>query len=152
MTRRFLPALLLALAALGAETPVGTRVTGAFACEALGRPPIDVAVNVYRLPGNERVRQTSWASGRFSIFLPPGEYRFHFHGVEMAARTLAVTIGGDQAELDLGTVDLEPSLLASCYGKPPPPWRVSEARGVDPKATLADFKGKWVVLEFWGYW
>ena len=54
--------------------------------------------------------------------------------------------------VDLGTTDLKPTIIAQHYGKAPPAWHVTDARGVDPEATLADFKGKWVLLEFWGFW
>ena len=36
------------------------------------------------------------------------------------------------------------------YGEPPPPWHVTDARGVSKEATITDFKGKWVLLTFWG--
>jgi len=127
-------------------------VEGAFACEALGRPPADASLVVFRLPEGTRVRSTGWKGGRFRLALPPGDYRFLVHGVEIAQATLEVQVREGAGRLDLGTLPLEPSLLAEHYGKPPPDWTVSEARGLDPGATLADFRGRWVVLAFWGYW
>ncbi len=34
----------------------------------------------------------------------------------------------------------------------PPPLNVTDASGVPKTVKLADYKGKWVLLEFWGYW
>jgi AhpC/TSA family len=36
-------------------------------------------------------------------------------------------------------------------GQQPPRWRINHARGVSEDAQLSDFKGKWVLLEFWGF-
>ncbi len=128
------------------------RVEGAFACEALGRPPADASLVVFRLPEETRVSASGWKGGRFRLELPPGDYRFLVHGVEIAQTSLDVRVPEGAGRLDVGVIPLEPSLLAGHYGRPPPGWTVSEARGLDPATTLADFRGRWVVLVFWGYW
>ncbi len=150
---------LLAAGALAAALPAAepaagslTKVTGDFACEALGRSPADIAITVYRLPDRSRVSQSGWGSGSFSIELPPGRYLLHVRGVEVLPITLPVLVPEGENELPLGTLSLEPSVLASCYGKLPPPWHVKEARNLDAKATLADFKGRWTLLAFWAWW
>src|SRR2546427_2043 len=35
------------------------------------------------------------------------------------------------------------------YGQKPPAWHVTDARGVSKEVQLSDFKGKWVVVDFW---
>ena len=57
-----------------------------------------------------------------------------------------------RAEFDLGTLDLKASALAKLKGKPAPDWNITAARGVKSSAKLSDYKGKWVYLEFWGFW
>ena len=42
--------------------------------------------------------------------------------------------------------------LGRLYGKELPPWHVTGARGLKKDITIADFKGKWVVIDFWGFW
>ena len=54
--------------------------------------------------------------------------------------------------LDLGTLDLTPTAITRSIGKRLPPWTVTDARGVAKTVTLDDFRGKWVLLEFWGFW
>jgi hypothetical protein len=36
-------------------------------------------------------------------------------------------------------------------GKSLPDWTVTDARNAKKDVKLADFKGKWVLLEFWGF-
>ena len=135
-----------------AQAPVPVVVTGTLVCEALGRAPRDVSVFIARLSDGALVSHSAWNSGRFNVRLLPGKYRILCKGVEIARQEQQVEVPAGQAAFDLGSFELEPSAIAVCYGKPPPDWRVAEARGVDPKCTLADFKGRWTVLEFWGYW
>ena len=88
----------------------------------------------------------------FGLRLPPGGYVMTVGGVDCRRMSQRINVTEDMPVLDLGTTDLEPTIIAQHYGKEPPAWTVSDARGVDAKATLSDFKGKWVLLEFWGFW
>jgi hypothetical protein len=107
--------------------------------------------------------------GRFEFRVPPGTYAIdatcdepHFATVE----TQAVTVAAGQSEVDLGALVLRPSLgltdrinrakangtwgnFRDHYGKRPPAWHLTDARGVGRDATLDDFRGRWVVLYFW---
>lgn len=88
----------------------------------------------------------------FDLRLPAGEYKMTIGGVDCKRTAQSITLAEDKPVLDLGTVNLKATIIAKHYGKAPPAWNVSDARGVDAKATLSDFKGKWVLLEFWGFW
>ncbi len=90
--------------------------------------------------------------GKLSLQLPPGDYRFSFHAIDCIAASRNASVAADAKTLDLGTTDLAPTVIAGLYGKAPPEWIVSDARGVDKAVKLADLKGKWVLLEFWGFW
>ena len=54
--------------------------------------------------------------------------------------------------MDLGEIDLAASELAKLKGKPAPMLNPTDARGVSKTVQIADYKGKWVALEFWGHW
>jgi thiol-disulfide isomerase/thioredoxin len=54
--------------------------------------------------------------------------------------------------LDLGTLNLPATFLARHQGKELPAWYIADARGVKKDVTLADYRGKWVLVDFWGYW
>jgi hypothetical protein len=55
---------------------------------------------------------------------------------------------------------LASGLLAGCQApssssyraRPAPPLHVTAARGIDPGVKLADFRGKWLLIDFWAHW
>jgi hypothetical protein len=109
---------------------------------------------------------------RFAMSLPPGRYRLKGyddpqHGQLIPDREILLT--GAEAEVDLGALHLSPYKspvkaniersqasgswgdYTKSYGRTPPRWHVVDARGVRKDITLSDYKGKWVLLEFWGF-
>ena len=51
-----------------------------------------------------------------------------------------------------GTRTASPATYSQFYGKEPPELAVTDARGVPKGVKLADFRGKWVLLDFWAVW
>ena len=90
-------------------------------------------------------------TAEFSMKLPPGQYTIHGSEVrhDKDVREFRLEPGMDT---DLGNIRLKPSKFTRLIGKPAPAWHISDVRGVLKDVQPADFKGKWVVLEFWGYW
>jgi thiol-disulfide isomerase/thioredoxin len=95
--------------------------------------------------------------GEYEFLLPAGEYELRADGkgpngfgTERERRPFAVK--PEQRELDLGSLDLKPTPLSLHYGRSAPElagivdWKNSEP------LTLAQLRGKVVVLDFWGYW
>ena len=89
---------------------------------------------------------------KFSLHLPPGSYQVLFTAKDLVPLKMAVALEPGSRDVDLHTVDLSATRLAKRYGKEPPPWTVTAARGVDKSVRLSDYKGKWVMIEFWAYW
>lgn len=87
-----------------------------------------------------------------SFRLPPGEYRLRTYasGCESVVKT--ISLKSDALDVDLGNIDISASIITKHKGKSLPAWHVTDARGVKKDVKLSDFKGKWVLLEFWGYW
>ena len=74
---------------------------------------------------------------------------------------------GEQSSIELGTFELQPATLGlqsriekwhskgdrgdytKHFGREPPAWFIADTRGVKKNVRLADYRGKWVVLEFW---
>ncbi len=107
---------------------------------------------------------------RFAFLVPPGRWEINASSAEPPAATLedrTVTVTVDQKEVDLGGLVLRPRLGVSDlierskargtwanykenFGKQPPAWHLTDAKGVAKNAKLSDFKGKWIALYFWG--
>ncbi len=129
-----------------------TRVFGKLASAELGRALEWTNGYAYVWCGKTQVRiaRCSSVQAEFSFLLPEGEYDIDLYGTDAEMRSERYAVRG--AELDLGTIDLVPTKLAKLYGEPAPEPTISAARGVEPEMRLADLRGKFVVLEFWGHW
>jgi hypothetical protein len=113
--------------------------------------------------------------GRFEMSLPPGHYVLDTYTTRDNANEVAevipdreIHLTGEASEIDLGVLRLSPFKLhiqgrkerakaagtwgdyTRHYGEKPPPWHVHDARGVPKDAQVSDFKGKWVLVYFWG--
>jgi hypothetical protein len=113
--------------------------------------------------------------GRFEMSLPLGHYVLNTYtitgnGNEKAEaipdRELLLT--GEISEIDLGVLRLSPfkptvpgrierAKAAGTWGdytkhcgEKPPQWHILDARGVSKDAQISDFKGKWLLVYFWG--
>jgi thiol-disulfide isomerase/thioredoxin/tetratricopeptide (TPR) repeat protein len=126
---------------------------GEFFCEELDEAPswsnvyINVTTNRIRLAEDDSV------PSKFELKLPPGEYEISGYGNEEVRGTNRhVTLSVDTPVTNLGRINLAATPIGLHWGKPAPSWNITEARGVGTNVTLADFRGKWLLLDFWGYW
>lgn len=131
--------------------PVVT-VRGKFTCSDLGAPPSWMNVYAMLQPGNVRVAQCATTRGDFAMVLPVGDFKFHMYGEDVEDHADERFIEGTEGTIDFGAIDLRAARIAKLYGKPPPAWTVTDARGVGKDVSPAKFKGKWLLLEFWGFW
>jgi AhpC/TSA family len=106
---------------------------------------------------------------RFEFQVPPGTYQLDASTDEPHAATLedrTITVTADQKEIDLGTLVLRRRLsfqervdqakangtwgnYKENFGKEPPPWHLTDAKGIAKDAKLSDFKGKWALVYLW---
>ncbi len=92
--------------------------------------------------------------GRIGFEGPALDYGLLLHGPDLAFRSERIELDGTLPRVDGGRYELELSTVARLAGKPAPAWHVTAARntGGNSQPTLADYRGKWILLEFWGYW
>jgi hypothetical protein len=128
------------------------RVHGRFTCKALGGKPEWTMVYAYTFDGKVRIAQCDSTEAEFSLLLPQGAWSLNMYGTDIRSIDRTVEPKKGKLDLDLGAVEMEATFLAVHYGKPLPPWTVSDARGVRRETQLSDYKGRWVLVEFWGYW
>lgn len=138
------------------ESPVELKIAslptvrGRIDASKLAPTPHDVRLDIFA-PGNVRVIESTIRPGPFRMQLPAGRYSFWVISPGTSPLETPVTIEAGAKVVDLEPIVLEPT-GAPGAGKPAPPLTVTEARGVPKDVKLSDYKGKWVILEFWGYW
>jgi hypothetical protein len=127
------------------------KVSGRFESKELSRKP--PWTNVYiSITKQARIVQSDSCDATFAFLLPPGKYIFNGYGQDVKGINREIDVPADKPELDLGAIDLPATEIAKHVGKEPPAWNVTDARGLSKAVSLADLKGKWVLIEFWGFW
>jgi thiol-disulfide isomerase/thioredoxin len=80
--------------------------------------------------------------------------------VDTPVRGIRVEVPEGKDSLDLGVLNVALPRdkdgiardYSQFYGKEPPELAITDARGVPKGVKLADFRGKWVLLDFWAVW
>ncbi len=128
-------------------------VKGRFTCTESGRPPEWTNASMSLMPASLRVASNKSNQADFALKLPAGRYELQGYGsftdYQGVWKEFTLEVGKD---LDLGALDLKLTPIGRHYGKELPPWHVTAARGLKQDIKLADLRGKWVVIEFWGFW
>ncbi len=130
-------------------------VRAAFSCADLGRDSVTPICYLYLRTESGRIRvgRCYVRRGSLDVQLPPGYFDLRLYGSDMDHIDRPVDVPAGRTELDLGTIDIAASFFALYRGKELPEWRVTAARGVpEESASLANFRGRWLVVEFWGFW
>ena len=128
------------------------KVKGALDCPELGRKPEWANVYVQSSGPRDRFAQCTTTDGSFSFTLPPGDYAMMQYGTDIETkRAEPLELDGTRSEVDLGTCTMTATPVGKLKGKPAPELAATAARGAKPDAKLADYKGKWVLLDFWHF-
>lgn len=153
------------------------EVTGKMIVKSTGAPAdwsllhVDVADEPADVLAFRRF-MTCWATdGSFKFKLPPGSYYFAANtdpeALVLRNDPTAITLLGDRLKVNVGELLLKPGEptrnerievakkekrvveVKELIGKPMPPWFVTDARGIDPKAGIEQFSGRWTLIYFW---
>jgi hypothetical protein len=127
------------------------RVKGNLECKELGARAEPAYTWVAVQGSSDMIVETNTKSADFEFVLPVGMYTLLCVSSDARGHT-RLTLTDDRAEHDCGTLDLKASAIAKMRGKTPPDLVITDARGAKAEVKLADYKGKWVYLEFWGFW
>ena len=90
--------------------------------------------------------------GNVEFPLPSGQWKARMYGTGIVKKCEEFETKSSQPIYDFKTVDFEATPIERLKGKPAPKISILNARGLKKDFQLADLKGKWVLLEFWGYW
>ncbi|CAG0993996.1 Thiol-disulfide oxidoreductase ResA [Phycisphaerales bacterium] len=85
------------------------------------------------------------------LLLPPGEYSLVAYGTDTYNEVIKVQIAPDESERRID-LDLRADRLTHLIGKPAPELAQIKGWKSGGPVSLADLRGKVVLLDFWGYW
>ena len=128
------------------------RMNGKMDSKELGYAPKWANVTVTRDGYRAYFTQHTTMDAKFEFLLPVGKYHLRVYGEDVTDVKKTVTLEGDRSVLELGAINMGVTPIAKLKGKPLPEFQITDARGVKPNVKLTDYKGKWVYLEFWGFW
>jgi hypothetical protein len=145
------------------------RVTASVTSDVEGKKPIVFAsywntchrsrsAHVLDLLGRKdehsiRFARTFSKIGALEILLPAGTYDYDVYDDDFVTKTARVVLSAEKPEVTLGSIVVPPGFLAKHVGKELPEWQIAAARGTDSrKSRIADYRGKWLLVEFWGFW
>lgn len=107
----------------------------------------------WTLAGRFRAVFANSTGGEVRVHLPAGDCSWSLYDSYFSPLESQRTLDPRQPEVDLGVLELPLHYLAEHEGKVLPDWTVTEARGVTLEDSgIAAFRGKWLLVEFWGYW
>jgi len=128
------------------------RLHARFESKTLGKPLLWLNTMVRPAKGNGVIAQGQSTKAECSFLLPPGDYVVSTYGSDVKQADRPVALEADRPDLDLGTIDLAAHVIAQHRGKAPPDWVAADARNAKKDLKLDDLRGKWVLVDFWGYW
>ncbi|HTU92745.1 MAG TPA: redoxin family protein [Gemmataceae bacterium] len=128
------------------------RMSGSIVCEELRKAGKPLGwTNVYLMCDGRRIASYASTAGKVEFLVAPGTYTLQAYGSELRGKYVTVTVPEGASEFPVKPIALEASRLLLLKGGLAP-----ELEGVvawkGEKVKLADLKGKYVLLEFWGYW
>jgi thiol-disulfide isomerase/thioredoxin len=125
-------------------------VTAAISNKSL--PDTRSASEILVRSGNVNLVRAPVVDGKVEMQLPLGEYSMVIINPNANPETLNFSVGPNRKRLSLGLTTLIPTRLAALIGHEAPELRGIAAWRNGSPVTLADLRGKVVILDFWGYW
>lgn len=115
------------------------------------KKPGSVAVDVQVPPASPSILKFEIAETKLALRLPVGSYALTVRAADADDAATEMDLDADEPDYDCGKLAVEPKVGKGAE-KLAPALVVSDAIGVDKSVKLSDYKGKWVLIEFWGYW
>ncbi|HEX4073585.1 MAG TPA: carboxypeptidase regulatory-like domain-containing protein, partial [Planctomycetaceae bacterium] len=125
-------------------------VTAAISNKSL--PDSRSASQIYLRCGNVSLLSAPVVDGKVEMQLPLGEYTMAILNQNANPQSLNFSVRPNRKRLSLGLTTLVPTRLATLIGHEAPELRGIAAWRNGGPVTLADLRGKVVILDFWGYW
>lgn len=126
------------------------RVWGSVTCEQLGETPawFNVSWNLEE----QSVINCDSGRGKFDVRLPLAFWNYDLYDAWFSTVRGELPLDGRLRVVDMGKLDLPASYIALNEGRVIEDWAPTAARNIKlAKANLESMRGKWLLVEFWGY-
>ncbi|CAN5193237.1 hypothetical protein BH11PLA2_BH11PLA2_13720 [soil metagenome] len=128
------------------------QAKGTITCDELIKAGKELGwTNVYLSRDGRRVASFSSFRGAFEFPLPAGKYSLHAYGNDLGGRHVDIDVPEDRSEITVSPIALTAAKLQLMQGKTAPEFE-SVVGWSGSAIKLADLKGKYVLIDFWGYW
>lgn len=128
------------------------KVGGSLVCEELtkGSEPIGWT-NVYLDANGTSVADCSSEQGEFDFLVPAGEYNLEAYGGHLGRKRIRLVVSPNQSQITLAPIAMKALGFVLLKGKPAPEF-VDVIGWSGKPSRLADLRGRYVLVDFWGYW
>lgn len=128
------------------------EVRGSIFCKELADAEQPIGwTNVYLEANGEAVADCSSENGTFDFLVPAGDYKLRAYGGQVGGRRVSFSVQPNQSEVTVDPIALKALGFALLKGKPAPEFVEVAAWSGEP-VRLSDLKGKYVLVDFWGFW
>lgn len=131
--------------------PLGT-VEGRIDLGEFEKAPTKFRVEISAAEGMISLLTVDLPSPRIALRLPLGNYGLTITADGAEGLNEAVELTAEERRYDLGKLLLHPDKSNEAKGKPAPELTITAAHGIRKDIKLSDFKGKWVLIDFWAFW
>ena len=93
------------------------------------------------------------STGKLDVRLPLGEWEYEVYDAWFNSTTGMVDLDGARLKLDIGEIDLPAGYISRNEGSVVEDWKATASKNVAlERSAISDFRGKWVLVDFWGSW
>lgn len=129
-----------------------TKVQGTIASEEMRKLSKPLGLTYAYLEKNGvRVASNVSAEGKYEFFVPPGNYSIFATGPNLQSKSVKLLVLPETTEVAPDPIDLSAQRTVYLQGDPAPELKSIVGWKGEP-VRIADCKGKYVLLAFWGYW
>jgi thiol-disulfide isomerase/thioredoxin len=115
--------------------------------------PESVRLELVAQVGNAKLFSFDADATKIKLKLPVGAYTLSAAAPDAVTAATEFDLDADEPDYDCGKLQLAPKPgKGSAASSAVPAFKITDAIGVDKNMKLADYKGKWVMIDFWGYW
>jgi uncharacterized protein (TIGR03067 family) len=125
---------------------------GTIVCDELAKSGKPLGwTNVYLNYSGGRIAGYDSLSGHYEFPVAPGNYSLYAYGASLQRKIVEVSVPASRSDYEVPPIALHASRRVMLEGQPAP-----ELTGVvgwkGRPVKLADLRGKYVLIDFWGYW